>query len=276
LSNRKNKMPEFKDIGKASKDLFKKPFNAGKVDIDVKAGCMDIKTSVSDSFSAKLERKDSDALFGMVAGLSLPYKTIMDGKSIKMEISKVMDMNKDTLNFDFNDSYNIAAGSHACVLKTKYSGECALIAGTETSLSAPASTKFHATYPFKGITVGVAGSFDNPTALNYAFQGAGFALETDTVKYALHLHSQADANTAIACQANWSAGSADAGFGFAAKRKLASGADFHVKTNLAGAVDLAHVSNISNGVKMTLSTNFNSINFSKAAPTFGMGLEFNL
>ena len=198
-------------------------------------------------------------------------------------------------------------------MKTKYSGECALIAGTETSLSAPASTKFHATYPFKGITVGVAGSFDNPTALNYAFQGAGFALETDTVKYALHLHSQvrqyiffsitfsaiitqfsfqADANTAIACQANWSAGSADAGFGFAAKRKLASGADFHVKTNLAGAVDLAHVSvsyqtmapyfdpknfqNISNGVKMTLSTNFSSINFSKAAPTFGMGLEFNL
>ena len=108
-------------------DLYFQPFNAGKVDIDVKAGCMDIKTSLADSFSAKLERKDSDALFGMVAGkkiaiiihlitwyigLSLPYKTIMDGKSIKMEISKVMDMNKDTLNFDFNDSYNIAAGKY--------------------------------------------------------------------------------------------------------------------------------------------------------------------
>lgn len=269
-------MPEFKDIGKASKDLFKKPFNAGKVDIDVKAGCLDIKTSVADSFSAKLERKDTDALFGMVPGLNLPYKSIMDGKSIKMEISKAMDMNKDALNFDFNDSYNIAAGKHECTIKTKYSGDCGLIAGTETAVSAPAATKFHATYPVKGITVGVAGSFDNPTALSYAFQGAGFALETDTVKYALHLHSQADANTAIACQANWAAGSADAGFGFAAKRKLASGADLHVKTNLAGVVDVAHVSSISNGVKLTMSTNFNSVNFSGAAPTFGMGLEFNL
>ena len=40
----------------------------------------------------------------------------MDGKSIKMEISKAMDMNKDALNFDFNDSYNIAAGNYIIIV----------------------------------------------------------------------------------------------------------------------------------------------------------------
>lgn len=269
-------MPEFKDIGKASKDLFKKPFNAGKVDVDVKSGCFTVNTSVADSFSAKLERKDCDALLGFVPGFNLPYKQILDGKSVKMEISKAFDMNKDTINVDYNTHYDIASGSTGHVIKAKYSGDCGLIAGTETSLAAPADTKFHATYPVRGISVGIAGSLANPTALSYAFQSGGWALETDTVKYALHLHNQADANTAIACQATWAAGSTDSSFGFATKRKLASGADLHIKTNLAGSVDVAHVSNCCDGVKLTLSSNFNAVNFSKAAPTFGMGLEFNL
>ena len=57
-----------------------------------------------------------------------------------------------------------------------------------------------------------------------------------------HWKIKVDNTTAIACQANWTAGSAGSSFGFAAKRRLATGADVHIKTNMAGNVDVAHVS----------------------------------
>ena len=37
-------------------------------------------------------------------------------------------------------------------------------------------------------------------------------------------------------------GSDNANFGFAAKKTLANGADFHIKSDLTGQVELAHVS----------------------------------
>merc|ERR1711970_641138 len=245
LTDCSNNMPEFKDIGKASKDLFKKPFNSGKLDVDIKTGGFSLSNSVTDKFTSKLERKDTDALQGFVPGFTVPYKTILDGNSVKMEM--------------------------------KYVGaDCGLIAGTETCGNNPANTSFHATYPFKNCTVGLAGNIQNPTALNYAIAKDGVSLETDLQKFALNIYNKVDNTTAIACQANWTAGSAGSSFGFAAKRRLTTGADVHIKTNMAGNVDVAHVSNISNGVKLTMSTSFNSQKFTESAPTFGMGLEFNL
>jgi len=270
-------MPEFKDIGKASKDLFKKPFNSGKLDIDIKTGGFSLSTSTTDKFTSKLERKDTDALQGFVPGFTVPYKTILDGNNVKMEMSKSFAMDKNSFNVDYNTSYNIAKGSTCHTIKMKYVGaDCGLIAGTETCGNNPSNTSFHATYPFKNATFGVSGNLQNPAALNYAIAKDGVSLETDLQKFALNIYNKVDNTTAIACQANWTAGSAGSSFGFAAKRRLATGADVHVKTNMAGNVDVAHVSNISDGVKLTMSTNFNSQKFTESAPTFGMGLEFNL
>jgi len=269
-------MTEFKDIGKPSKDLFKKPFNAGKLDIDIKTGGFSLSNSVTDKFSSKLERKDTDALQGFVPGFAVPYKTILDGKSVKMEMSKSFPLDKNSVNVDYNTNYSIAAGTTSHTLKMKYVGDCGLIAGTETSCSDPSSTSFHAAYPFQGATFGLSGNVNNPTALNYAIAKDGVSLETDLAKFALNIYNKVDNSTAIACQANWTAGSTGSSFGFAAKRKLTTGADVHIKTNLTGTVDLAHVSNISDGVKLTMSTNFNSQKFTESAPSFGMGLEFNL
>merc|ERR1712136_42663 len=248
-----SKMPEFKDIGKASKDLFKKPFNSGKLDIDIKTGGFSLSNSVTDKFASKLERKDTDALQGFVPGFTVPYKTILDGNNVKMEMSKSFALDKNSFNVD-----------------------CGLIAGTETCGNNPSNTSFHATYPFKNATFGVSGNLQNPAALNYAIAKDGVSLETDLQKFALNIYNKVDNKTAIACQANWTAGSAGSSFGFAAKRRLTTGADVHVKTNMAGAVDLAHVSNISQGVKLTMSSSFNAQKFTESAPTFGMGLEFNL
>ena len=66
--------------------------------------------SVTDKFTSKLERKDTDALQGFVPGFTVPYKTILDGNNVKMEMSKSFAMDKNAFNVDYNTSYNIAKG----------------------------------------------------------------------------------------------------------------------------------------------------------------------
>lgn len=67
--------------------------------------------SVTDKFTSKLERKDTDALQGFVPGFTVPYKTILDGNNVKMEMSKSFAMDKNSFNVDYNTSYNIAKGT---------------------------------------------------------------------------------------------------------------------------------------------------------------------
>ena len=67
-------------------------------------------TSTTDKFTTKLERKDTDALQGFVPGFTVPYKTILDGNNVKMEMSKSFAMDKNSFNVDYNTSYNIAKG----------------------------------------------------------------------------------------------------------------------------------------------------------------------
>merc|ERR1712227_55963 len=112
---------------------------------------------------------------------------------------------------------------------------------------------FHAATDFKGMTVGLSGSVANPAALNYVFApNKNTVLETDLKNYTLHLYNKVDASTAIAARTSWETGSANSDFAVAVEKTLASGADFSVKAGVSGTVDLAHVSNLSDGVKMTL------------------------
>merc|ERR1712235_188556 len=126
----------------------------------------------------------------------------------------------------------------------------------------------------KNLTFGVAGGLANPTALNYAVQSEGVSLETDLTNFNLNVFNKVDGNTSVAVQAGWKMGASDATFGFAAKRSLACGADTHFKTTGNGACEVAHVSTISPGVKLTMSTGFNALKIDSEAPKWGMGLEF--
>merc|ERR1719383_868116 len=118
------------------------------------------------------------------------------------------------------------------------------------------------------MTFGVSGGLANPAALNYAVQSDGVSIETDLSNFSLNSFQKVDGATAVALQAGWKLGSADASFAF--------GADAHFKTAGNGACEIAHVSTISPGVKLTMSTGFNALNLSSEAPKWGMGLEFSL
>jgi len=271
-------MPEFKDIGKASKDLFKKPFNVNKFDVDIKNGGYTIKNSLKgNNLATTFEMKRADLFGGLIADVQQPYKTTLAGGQMKCEINRAFAIGAtNNLSCDFNTDTAVETGATSYLFKAKVTSDCGLIAGLEATPAGPSSIKYHATYPFKGMTFGVSGGLANPAALNYAVQSEGVSIETDLSNFSLNSFQKVDGATAVALQAGWKLGSADASFAFAAKRTLVSGADAHFKTAGNGACEIAHVSTISPGVKLTMSTGFNALNLSSEAPKWGMGLEFSL
>jgi hypothetical protein len=267
---------EFKDVAKAPKDLFKKPFNAGKIDVDIKSGAFTLKNSVKGgAMSSNLEMKGADALCGFAKGVELPFTKKYDGKEIKLELAKTFNSGDNTLAVDVHTTITPGSGAYSNLLKTKMTA-ANVIAGVDVPVNDPAAATFHAATDLKGITVGVSGGLSNISALNYCISPcSSYVLETNLKNFNLHMYNKVDSTTALACQTSWTSGAADSNFAVACKRSLASGADLSVKADVSGAVDVAHVSNLSDGIKMTLGANFNALNFGSAAPTFGAGFEFS-
>lgn len=277
----------FADVAKAPKDLFKKPFNAGKTDIDIKSGIFTLKNSVAgDKLKSELEFKAEDALLGLGKGFTLPVTKKYDGKAVKLEFKKAFDSNGNKLNVDINTnivpesgkinkchSILTCVGAYSHSLKTKITG-ANFVAGIDMSVDNPAAASFHACTAIKGNTVGISGSLADPSALNYVYSPCGgLFFETNLKNHTLHLYKKSG-DTAVATRVGFACGSAESSFALAVKKSLASGADLSIKADQSGSIDVAHVSNLSEGVKMTLGANFNSLNLA-AAPKFGAGFEFN-
>lgn len=270
-------MVKFDDVSKTVDDLFKKPFNSGKVDVDIKANNFTLKNSCKDgSISSKLELKSSDALMGLAPNFSLPCTNKFDGKSLTFELAKSFNDVKVGLDTTFTP----ASGKLGNVVKVDYAcGQYGVTAGLKASVDDIGSAEFHATTGLKGQVVGVKGALNNPTALKFVYSPCSdFTVNTDLTKYDISYH-MSGASHSVGVQYGWVMGSNHSNFGFAAKKSLASGANLHVKTDLTGAVHLAHVSNISvgefDGVKCTLGAQVDALNFGKTAPVFGAGFEFN-
>merc|ERR1712168_4642 len=84
-----DKMVKFDDVSKACDDLFKKPFNSGKVNVDIKSGAFTLKNSCKGgAMSSNLEMKMDDALFGMAPNFALPCTKKFDGKKLTFEFAK--------------------------------------------------------------------------------------------------------------------------------------------------------------------------------------------
>merc|ERR1711887_69954 len=103
--------------------------------------------------------KRADVLCGLIPDLQQPYKTTLAGGNMKCEMSRAFASGANNLSCDFNTDTAVETGA--------------------------TSNKYHATYPFKNMTFGVAGNLANPTALNYAVQSEGVSLETDLTNFSL-------------------------------------------------------------------------------------------
>merc|ERR1712137_477897 len=245
-----DKMVKFDDVSKSCDDLFKKPFNSGKVNVDIKSGAFTLKNSCKGgAMSSNLEMKMNDALFGLAPNFALPCTKKFDGKKLTFEFAKSFN----DLKLAVDTTFTPSSGALGNVVKADYNAN--------------------------GITAGVKAALNNPTALSLVYAPSScLTVNTDMTKYDISYHLKGDSHQ-VGLQWGWIMGSDNANFGFAAKKTLANGADFHIKSDLTGQVELAHVSKISvgefDGVKCTLGAQVDALNWGKSTPVFGAGFEFN-
>merc|ERR1712176_1523301 len=149
-----DKMVKFDDVSKSCDDLFKKPFNSGKVNVDIKSGAFTLKNSCKGgAMSSNLEMKMNDALFGLAPNFALPCTKKFDGKKLTFEFAKSFN----DLKLAVDTTFTPSSGALGNVVKADYNAN--------------------------GITVGVKGALNNPTALSLYAPSSCLTVNTDMTKY---------------------------------------------------------------------------------------------
>jgi len=269
-------MVKFDDVSKKADDLFKKPFNAGKTNVDFKTAGFTLKNcSKGNSMSSNVEMKLNDALLGLAKDFKLPCTKKYDGKAITLEMSQTFGNAK----LGLDTTFTPATSALGNVLKVDFDAN-GITAGIKAALDAPQNADFHATVGFRNQTLGVKGKLNNIAAPSFVWAPKPcLVVHTDLTKYDMSYYLSGDSH-AFALKYGWMMGSDHSNFAVAAKKSLSNGADLHIKTDLTGITDVAHVSNVSvgefNNVKLTLGAQVNVLQWGKAAPVFGAGFEFSL
>merc|ERR1712134_15154 len=194
--------------------------------------------------------KISDALMGLANEFKLPCTKKYDGKAITLEMSQTFGQAK----LGLDTTFTPATSALGNTLKVDFGAN--------------------------GVTAGVKGKLNNIAAPQFVWAPKPcLVVHTDLTKYDMSWAMSGDSH-AFALKYGWMMGSDHSNFAVAAKKTLSNGADLHIKSDLTGITDVAHVSNVSvgefNNVKCTLGAQFNILQWGKAAPVFGAGFEFSL
>merc|ERR1711892_1550723 len=160
-------MVKFDDVSKKADDLFKKPFNAGKTNVDMKI---------------------SDALMGLANEFKLPCTKKYDGKAITLEMAQTFGQAK----LGLDTTFTPATSALGNVLKVDFDSN-GVTAGIKASIDAPQNADFHATVGFKSQVLGVKGKLNNIAAPSFVWAPKPcLVVHTDLTKYDMSYHMSGD------------------------------------------------------------------------------------
>jgi len=262
----------FTAISAQLNDLCAGPFNAGKVDLNVKSEGFVLKNCFKDdTIASKVELKADDALLGLASGFTLPVAKTFDGKDLNISIAKEIS----NLKLQLDTTYTPSSGGVGNVVKAEFNGDIAS-AGLNVNAADVKAATLHAAANYNGITVGVKGPASNLSALNYVFAPhKNLVIETDLAKFNLG-YLLAGPQHEVGLKYSFTKNEKEHDFVFAAKKKIGD-ADVHIKADLSGQFNAAHVSHVDFGefknVKCTLGAQFNILNWT--TPKFGAGFDFS-
>jgi len=249
------------------------PFNAGKVDVNIKSdGFVFNNVFKDEKISSCVEISAEDALLGLGNGFTLPVTNTFDGTNIKTSISKQVEKLKLQLNTDLKPN----EGSISNVFNAEFQGNLLYLAASINGNDLKTSgVRCGAEY--KDWTIGAELTMDKITTPNFLLSlTPNLTIETDLSKFNIGYLLTGDKHK-FGIRCGFTRNQADHTFGFAAQKNLSCGSDLHVKSDLTGKLDIAHVSKVDfgefNDVKVTLGGQFNVLDWS--APKFGAGFEFS-
>lgn len=262
----------YDDISQEINNLYAEPFNAGKVNINVKSPGFELNSCAKDGLiNSNVELTSPDVLLGLANGFKLPLVTNFDGTKFTGTLSKEVENFK----FQAQGTYSPETGSIGDLLKVDFKGQ-ACSAGISIDITKPTSAILHAVANYKDIKVGFKGNVDDKNSFKYTLAPTKqLIIETDLNKVDVKYLMPSEKHQ-VGVTFGWVKDTKVHSFGFAAK-KFTDHADYHVNTDLTGALALSHVSKLDIGefknVNCTLGGKFNVLKWS--APVFGLGLDFS-
>jgi len=250
------------------------PFNAGKVKVDLKSPTFSLKnTFVDDKISSKVALKSQDVLLGLGNGFKIPITKTYDGKELTVKVGK--ECNVTNVRAELDTSFTPSTGSFSNVAKGEFVGHFGSV-GLSVNPRDFKAAKVHGVATYKGVKLGVQGHVNDLHNLHYIFSPhKSLFVETDLAKFNLGYLLSSEKHQ-VGLKVGFTKNTKEHSFAFAAKRKVGD-ADIHIKADLTGKLDAAHVSHVDFGefknVKCTLGGEFNLLKWHK--PKFGAGLEFS-
>ncbi|PAV81065.1 hypothetical protein WR25_10663 [Diploscapter pachys] len=276
--------PQFADLGKSAKDLFNKGYNFGflKVDSTTKTGEnkeVEFKTAAAHNIAS-----------GKLGGnLDVKYKipqygvTLTEKWNTENQLGTVVEVAEQFgrgLKLTVDTMYAPHAGKRSGKIKADWALPTARI-NADVSLTSSPVINASGVFAREGWLFGAQATFD--TASN-KLVSSSLAFGHQTNQYTLHsfvvnstdfgasLYHKVAPNVELGAQLGWKMGGNSADFALASKYSPNRDLTLRAKVNNSSQMAVAATHNLSNALKMTLSTQFNL--HANEAHKFGLGLEY--
>lgn len=276
--------PTYGDIGKSAKDLLTKGFNHGQVRIDWKnklkpdaeLNVNGIHTNDTGKLTGSTEMKWSKNGCGAVLKWTTDNRLTAE--------STAEDKLANGLKVKFEGSFEPHSADKSAKAEVEYKRESLRFVTDAKFVGLRPVVHDALTLAFRQFRLG--GEFSYDTA-KLALKGTGLAgsYEAHGVVLAAAISDLKNVNASIyhrvsprletAASLDWAVGQPQTRISFGNKLQLASGATIKSVVNSAGVIGLAYTQNLTDGVKATLSSEFDAKQFGVAGKhRFGLTLEF--
>ncbi|CAI4222040.1 unnamed protein product [Auanema sp. JU1783] len=276
--------PTFADLGKSAKDLINKGYNFGfvKIDSTSRAGEgkeVEFKTAAahnlgSGKFGGNLDVKYKIPQYGVV--LTEKWNT-------ENQLGTVVEINEKFgrgLKLTFDSLYAPQTGKRSGKLKADWSHPTARLTADVALTSTPVINAA-GVFSKDGFLLGAQASFDTSsnklasTALAFGFQSKEYTINSfvvNTSDFGASVYHKIAHNVEIGAALGWKLGGDGANFDLGTKYSPSRDLTLRAKVNNKNIAAVAATHNLSDAMKLTLSSQFNLA--ANEAHKFGLGIEF--
>jgi len=277
--------PSFNDLGKSAKDLFNKGYAHGflKIDSTTKSGDnIEFKNSASHNLTSNKLAGNVEVKYKVPQyGVTVSEKwntdnTLCSTIELKDQICKNSKVSLEA-------GYTPNSGKRNAQIKTEWSGDIFKINADATIVGGPIFTLSFVAVPYKEWYCGALGKFDLSTTqlrnhmVAFGRQAQDYTMHSyakDGNEFGGSLYHRVSKNFECGAQFSWTnADHHNTQFGLASKYRVNKDLTLQAKINNQSHMSLSSIHDLSDTVKLTLSTSF-GLTSPETVHKFGLGLEY--
>lgn len=277
--------PPFLDLGKPAKDLFNKGYHHGflKVDSTTKSGnSVEFKTAASHNLTTQNTGGNVEVKYKIPNyGLTVTEKWNTDNQM--GTVIELKDQIRRGTKVTLDIGYTPHTGKHNALLKTELASELFKVNADANIVGGPVFTLSTVGLLMKDMYFGGSLKFDLSTN---QLKNTSFAFGHQVPAYCLHsyvndgrefggsLYHKVNKALEVGAQLSWTKGEDHTRFGLASKYQVNKDFTLQGKVDNKSQVALSAIHNLSDAVKLTLTTQFGLVSSTDSSNKFGVGVEY--